>query len=236
MIRQGYHYHQTNNYLFQLHMTSENKSFFWASYADLMTSLFFVMLTLFIVVIIVLNNDRIAVKEEKEELQAKINKADEINNATRELDTKHSKYFQYYPEYKKHKLGVTVNFPISSASMDNIPTQTKHDLIKAGHILQEFIRKTTKSNPQIQYLLIIEGQASLDNSVYNYELSYQRALSLKRFWEDNGVNFSDKKCEVLICGSGDGRLSGTGLMREAEERLNQRFLIHILPKPGKIGD
>jgi hypothetical protein len=25
-------------------------------------------------------------------------------------------------------------------------------------------------------------------------------------------------------------------MRESKEVLNQRFLIHILPKPGKIGD
>ena len=217
-------------------MNSGNKSFFWASYADLMTSLFFVMLTLFIVVIIALNNARLDAIEQSEELQAKIDKADELNNATRELDTNHSEYFQYYPEYKKHKLGVTVNFPMSSASIDNIPTSTKADLIKTGHILQEFINKTIKSNPQIQYLLIIEGQASRDNSIYNYELSYQRALSLKRFWEENGVVFNDKNCEVLICGSGDGRLSGTGLMREKTEKLNQRFLIHILPKPGKIGD
>lgn len=48
------------------------------------------------------------------------------------------------------------------------------------------------------------------------------------------MNFNDKNCEVLICGSGDGRLSGTGLMRESKEVLNQRFLIHILPKPGKL--
>lgn len=113
---------------------------------------------------------------------------------------------------------------------------TKEDLRTTGKILQDFIIKTTQSNPHIQYLLIIEGQASKDGYAYNYELSYQRALSLKKFWEDNGLNFNDKNCEVLICGSGDGRLSGTGLMRESKEVLNQRFLIHILPKPGKIGD
>lgn len=217
-------------------MAKENKSFFWASYADLMTSLFFVMLTLFIVVIVALNNARLDAIEQTVELQAKINKADEINNATRELDTRHAKYFEYFPEYKKHKLGVTVNFPLSSASMSNIPASTKNDLIKTGKILQDFINKTTASNPHIQYLLIIEGQASRDNSIYNYELSYQRALSLKKFWEENDVRFNDKNCEVLICGSGDGKLSGTGLMREKIEVLNQRFLIHILPKPGKIGD
>lgn len=217
-------------------MSSGTKSFFWASYADLMTSLFFVMLTLFLVVIVALNNARLDAIERTAELQAKIDKADEINNATRELDTKHAEYFKYFPEYKKHKLGVTVNFPINSASMSYIPTTTKNDLIKTGKILQDFISKTTSSNPHIQYLLIIEGQSSRDNSMYNYELSYQRALSLKKFWEENKICFNDKNCEVLICGSGDGRLSGTGLMREKEEVLNQRFLIHILPKPGKIGD
>ena len=188
-------------------MAKESKSFFWASYADLMTSLFFVMLTLFIVVIIALNNARIDAIEQTAELQAKINKADEINNATRELDTKHAEYFKYFPEYKKHKLGVTVNFGIGSADMNSLPISTKDDLIKTGKILQDFIIKTTKSNPHIQYLLIIEGQASKDGYIYNYELSYQRSLSLKKFWEENGVSFDDKNCEVLICGSGDGRLS-----------------------------
>lgn len=216
-------------------MKSDNKSFFWASYADLMTSLFFVMLTLFIVVIIALNNARKEAIEQTEELQAKIDKADEINNATRELDTNHSEYFQYYPEHKKHKLVVDVSFSKGDASMNNISVTTKNDLINTGHILQEFVNKTINSNPQIQYLLIIEGQASRDSYIRNYELSYERALSLKRFWEGNGIVFN-KNCEVLICGSGDGRLSGTGLMREKTEKLNQRFLIHILPKPGKIGD
>lgn len=216
-------------------MKSDNKSFFWASYADLMTSLFFVMLTLFIVVIIALVNARDEAIKLTKELQTKIDKADELNNATRELDTNHSEYFQYYPEHKKHKLGVDVSFSLGDASMNNISVTTKNDLIKTGRILQEFVNKTVNSNPQIQYLLVIEGQASRDSYIRNYELSYERALSLKRFWEDNGIVFN-KNCEVLICGSGDGRLLGTGLMREKTETLNQRFLIHILPKPGKIGD
>ncbi len=217
-------------------MSTKNKSFFWASYADLMTSLFFVMLALFILTIIGLNKARLGEIERTKILEAKIAKADEINNATRELDSLHSDYFQYFPEYKKHKLKVSVNFPTNSPSMANIPNKTKEDLIMVGKILQKFINKTTKKNPQIQYLLIIEGQASKDNYTQNYELSYQRALSLKRFWEQYGIHFADKNCEVLICGSGDGKLSGTGLMRESREVLNQRFLIHILPKPGKIGD
>ena len=217
-------------------MIFKNKSFFCSCYADLMTSLFFVMLALFIVTIVALEKARKGEIERTKELEAKIAKADEINNATRELDSLHSDYFQYFPEYKKHKLKVSVNFPVNSPSMTNIPNKTKQDLITVGNILREFIRKTTNKNPHIQYLLIIEGQASKDDYKENYELSYQRALSLKRFWEQYGIHFADKNCEVLICGSGDGKLSGTGLMREQKEVLNQRFLIHILPKPGIIGD
>ena len=39
-------------------MAKKEKSLFWASYADLMTSLFFVMLVLFIGAIVVLDQER----------------------------------------------------------------------------------------------------------------------------------------------------------------------------------
>ena len=50
-----------------------------------------------------------------------------------------------------------------------------------------------------------------------------------RYWiEDKGITFGNN-CEILISGSGDGRLD-THSMRESVETENQRFLIHILPK------
>ena len=119
------------------------------------------------------------------------------------------------------------------------PDNTFFKIDLAPFQAKAFIDSTTVMHPGIQYLLIIEGQASRDNYPRNYELSYERAYSLKKFWEKGDkeggpIMFTDKDCEVLICGSGDGKQSGTGLMRETNERLNQRFLIHILPKPGVI--
>lgn len=221
----------------------KNKSFFWASYADLMTSLFFVMLMLFVVTIVELNkknkelsdiNDTIIIENNK--IKAQLNKAQEIENATMGLE---SDFFEYKSEYKKHKLTIDVNFPRGESDIERyIPEATKQQLLAAGRMAKAFIDSTTQKHPGIQYLLIIEGQASRDAYSRNYELSYERAYSLKKFWEkgdQNGkIQFTDKNCEVLICGSGDGRQSGTGLMRENNERLNQRFLIHILPKPGVI--
>lgn len=209
-----------------------DKSFFWASYADLMTSLFFVMLMLFVVAVVELNKKNNIAEGEMKKLQAQLDKAQEIENATMGLE---SEYFEYKREYKKHKLTIDVSFPAGESDIEQyVPEQTKKELLAAGRKAKVFIDSTTMTHPGIQYLLIIEGQASRDNYTQNYELSYKRAYSLKKFWEKGNVIFSDKNCEVLICGSGDGRQSGTGLMREVNERLNQRFLIHILPKPGVI--
>lgn len=210
----------------------KNKSYFWASYADMMTSLFFVMLMLFVVAVVQLNKKNGDVIMEKDKLKAKLEKAREIEDATKDLDPT---YFEYINGYKKHKLRVDVHFPVGQSDIDRyVSADTKERLLAAGKSARTFIRKTTEKYPGIQYLLIIEGQASKDNYGRNYELSYERALALKCFWENNGLDFSAQNCEVLICGSGDGTQSGTGLMREADESLNQRFLIHILPKPGII--
>lgn len=217
-------------------MSSGNKSFFWASYADLMTSLFFVMLILFIIAIVTMNEKRKETEVLSQELARKIEKVDEINSATRELDSLYSDYFQYDADFKKHKLCIEVKFADRDSSMEGVPKSVKQELIKVGNIMRDFINKKIAENNKIQYLLIIEGQASKLPYSRNYELSYERALSLVRFWDANGVKFENKNCEVLISGSGDGLLPGTGSMRDPVERKNQRFLIHLLPKPGKIDD
>ena len=71
-------------------------------------------------------------------------------------------------------------------------------------------------------------QNAKDNYTQNYELSYERALALSRFWQNSGIDFG-KNCEVLISGSGTG-----GSMRDSYEKNNQRLLIHIIPKTGEI--
>lgn len=207
-------------------MASENKSFFWASYADLMTSLFFVMLTLFILTIILLQNKVVESKTKEKATQAQLDKIEEIEEATERIDPT---YFEYKEEYKKHILKIRVNFPISQSSINSIDVATQHELFDAGIAMRDFIADITNQYKDVQYLLIIEGQASLDRSTRNYELSYERALSLKKFWDENGISFGDN-CEVLISGSGTG-----GTMRDVNEKANQRFLIHIVPKPGKVG-
>lgn len=249
-------------------MNKKKHSHFWASYADLMTSLFFIMVVLFIISLTELKSIGVSSSEMdklKAELnslrqhnkqliehqqrtnttidsirflanatQAQINKINEINESTKNLDPQ---YFVYDPEYKKHKLRFDVKFKIDDDNIYNVPTVEQEKLLSVGRTLQSFINMASILNPQVQYLLIIEGQASRNSITlmdYNYDLSYRRARNLKKYWETEKILFNRGNCEVLICGSGDGRLSGTGLMREDDEKANQRFLIHILPKPGQI--
>lgn len=206
----------------KIYMSKHKKeSFFWTSYSDLMTSLFFVMLVLFVLVIVLLHNKISAQALKLEEFE----KIEEIKKSLNNID---STYFAYNPEYKKHILKISVKFPTGKSEMSNIESSVRKQLENAGQVIQRQIAEITRVNPNIQYLLIIEGQASKDNFIHNYELSYERALALSRFWYSSGIDFG-KNCEVLISGSGTG-----GSMRDAVENKNQRFLIHIIPKTGVI--
>lgn len=201
-------------------MAQKKESFFWTSYSDLMTSLFFVMLVLFILVIVLLH-------KRMEATEAQLQAIKEIATSTEDL-TK-SDYFIYRSDYKKYVLNVQGKYPRGKADLNDIIAPDKDEqlsnLENAGKEIQKFLSNHSKN----QYVLIVEGQASRDNYLYNYELSYQRALALMRFWvEQKGISFGNN-CEILISGSGDGKLD-THSMRETVETENQRFLIHILPK------
>lgn len=200
-------------------MTQKKESFFWTSYSDLMTSLFFIMLVLFVLVIVLLNKRMEATEKQLEEIR-------KVERSTQGLS---KNYFKYRPEYKKYVLNIEVSYPVgeSEISMIDVPNKEKClvDLYNAGKEVKSFLER----NHENKYILIIEGQASKDNYLYNYELSYQRALGLIKYWiEDKKLDFGDN-CEIQIAGSGDGKLD-TNSMRENLESANQRFLIHILPK------
>jgi hypothetical protein len=202
----------------------KKESFFWTSYSDLMTSLFFVMLVLFVLVIMLLHNKMVTTQEQ-------LDKITEIEKAVQKIDTL---YFEYRKEYKKHILKIQATFGWDKYLEEDLIDRhrTKNQLINAGHSIQDFITDITKKYPAIQYLLIIEGQASKSkdstSDTHNYELSYKRAYTLKQIWDSERINFGEN-CEILISGSGTG-----GTMREKNEPENQRFLIHIVPKPGVI--
>lgn len=213
-------------------MKGKRDSLFWTSYSDLMTSLFFVILVLFIVAVIAMGkaiqkerNTRVATEKEIEKIRT-------IENSIQNIDTT---WFDYNEQYKKHVLKIDVSFPIGESDITYIPLQTREDLYQAGLAINAFLNKAEKEyGNSVNYLLIIEGQASNDGYIKNFELSYERALSLYNYLQnERHLDLKRDNCEVLICGSGT-----QGTMRSypdnSTNEKNQRFLIHILPKPGII--
>ncbi len=201
-------------------MKYKESNFFWTSYTDLMTSLFFVMLALYILTVAVLRNQQKATEEQ-------LRKIKEIQNATKALP---EKYFEYQPEYKRFTLKTQINFPAKSSQ---IPSRDFRYLIEVGRSIQKLVDtlKVKYKDTDIKYLILIEGMASKDNYDYNYQLSYERALSLYDFWKGIPITLDPSICEVIISGSGT---QGVGRFKGSEEYKNQRFLIQIIPKIGKI--
>ncbi len=209
----------------------KKESFFWTSYSDLMTSLFFVMLVLFVLVIVLLHRK---ISEQDIKL-AEFEKIEEIKKSLNEINPA---YFEYRAEYKKHIFKLLVQYPKGNYDISQITdVNLLPQIEKAGQEIEQTIKKFT-ADDNIQYLVLIEGQASADGYFTddyrnNDVLSYLRALNLKKFWESKGI-YLDKlqNCELIIAGSGE-----KGIPRESPDEKNpknQRFLIHIIPKTGII--
>lgn len=215
-------------------MAKKKEAFFWTSYSDLMTSLFFIMLTLFVLVIVLLHKRMEVTENQLEEIK-------KVEASTRELGE--SENFAYKAEYKKYVLNVKCFFPLGTYALNDLDADTGK-LKEAGEDIRNFLNK----NEANQYLMIIEGQASRNAQSLtdmNYSLSFQRALTLMKFWKEVCKIDFGTNCEIQIAGSGDGRYNFgyTGgeksesfkehdktLMRESNEESNQRFVIHIIPK------
>ena len=127
-------------------MAEKKESFFWTSYSDLMTSLFFIMLTLFVLVIVLLHKRMEATEKQLDEIK-------KVEASTKELGR--SKNFAYKAEYKKYVLDVRCFFNETKYRLVDLQADTAR-LHRAGTEIKEFLDRN-KSN---QYLLIIEGQAS----------------------------------------------------------------------------
>ncbi|RZL44767.1 MAG: hypothetical protein EOP00_19065 [Pedobacter sp.] len=221
-------------------MKGNKNDFFWPSFTDLMTSLFFIMLVLYIITFAQLKR-----KNKVLENQIKIIKTVEANLQPLKNDTE---LFTYEEEYSRFKLSFNVRFQddkFSISSNNDLvdPDATRKKITDAGYKLKSVIDtlKSVKNDKpeldKVSYIVVIAGYASKDNNpkrlMHNYELSYLRALSLWQYWKDLGIDFESADYKGLV----DLQISGNGwggVGRLDNEKDNQRFLIQIFPKIGDI--
>ncbi len=209
----------------------KKSGFFWVSYGDLMTSLFFVMLVLYVISFTILQSKQTELQVAADQLK----KIKEIQLALEGLD---ENYFKFDKVNKRYKLQVMSPFKPGSSDINDIPKLKQKKLLAAGKVLYDKIEEVIKENPSVDYLLVIEGnnQRYNKNWIYypdiGYIGSYERALSLFNYWRINGLDFRDlgSQCEIIIAGSGY-----FGYSRDQSNELNNRkFSIQVTSKVGKL--
>lgn len=219
----------------------KHKDLFWLSYSDLMTSLFFIMLVLFVVCIC-------KMKVANTQLQSALKEANATNKQLQQIlqleaqfeELGKSSDLKYVEEKKmfvaKDFIGIEIFNPLN----DVIKPEYIKTVDKVGRSLQEIVKRLHEKNPNLKFQLVIEGNAAipwklLKTKSYNadniqmYELSYHRALSLYRRWKAKGLNFRNYNTEIIIAGSG---FNGINRDMKVEEN-NKRFIIQIIPKISK---
>lgn len=208
----------------------KNKSkegFFWTSYSDLMTTLFFVMLVLFVLALALLHNKVVEEHKVRVATETQLKKIKQINDIVKSID---KEYFEYDSQYKRFVLKHPEKISFNKGSCDINDIEDQSYLVRAGSAIRKFALDAN-AKTGAEYFIVIEGQSSNDNYDKNDELSYNRALALMNFWKD-------KKCikrhvkgvyEVIISGSG----AQSSFRDQSDESKNQRFVIYIIPKPGE---
>ena len=238
----------------------KKSNFFWVGFADLMTSLFFIMLVLFIVTVVVLenkmkenveiinNNKNIIeenekliseLKENEKDLNIeneKLNKLLKIEEQFKPLENNSN--FVYLNECKKFVASKLIGQEIFKPNEVLIKKEFINITLEAGKTLELFLSKLNGVNPTMSYLLVIEGNMAnrFDKSInkddeWGYKKSYQRALAVYKLWQVNSIDFRIYNVEVMICGSGFN-----GVCRDVVEENNKRFSIQIIPKTENINN
>ena len=245
-------------------MENNTKGSFWPSYVDIMTTLFAIMLVLFVV-----SYSRFKVKEK--ELQVLADHFIEILDIYDAVGNIDSTKFEYNEAYSKNIFKLDIEYQPKEFDLNHLQLD-KDGETEAANALREQIKNAGESikatiqrlqenenlKRDIKYLVVIEGQASKipfndTDSVWrnNYTLSYLRAWNLHKFWKEHDVDFSKmERCELVICGSGEEgvpRFVPSEYLEElktktkkgyqtwaSEESKNQRFLVHIVPVIGRL--
>jgi hypothetical protein len=215
----------------------KQKDPFWTSYSDLMTSLFFVMLVLFIICLVKvggMNGElRRAYKEaiaDKEDLENILHLEDlfKVLSESSSLEYDSIRKMFYAKDFQEKEIFYSNDDKIKPEYLGIVDT--------VGNDILEILRSLNQ-NEAFNYQMVIEGNAAikwqnLKSGNYNpdnvemYHLSYNRALALYLYWKSKGIDFRKYNTEVIIAGSGFN-----GINRDNKvEDYNKRFIIQIIPK------
>ena len=152
-------------------MNKKTNGSFWPSYVDVMTTLFAIMLVLFVV-----SYSRF--KNKEEQLKSLVDEYENIITVYSTVGSIDSTaYFGYNEEYLKHLFTVDVEYQLKEYRIDKLKLDEKNkeaadnkrdSIIQAGKLIKETILKLEETkgikdgaiHNNIKFLVVIEGQAS----------------------------------------------------------------------------
>ena len=121
----------------------KKESFFWTSYSDLMTSMFFVMLLLFVLAVALLHRKVVEIGKERDATAEQLDKIKRLEESIKQIDTA---YFEYNDEYKRHTLKkISVSFQKLSSNIRDIDPIDLHRLKDAGVSIVNFMNNQKRS-------------------------------------------------------------------------------------------
>lgn len=182
-----------------------HKDSFWLSYSDLMTSLFFIMLVLFVVCICKMKITNFQLNTALKEANATNEQLQQILQLeTQFKELSKSSDLKYIEEKKMFVAKDFIGVEIFNPNKDVIKPEYIATVDRVGNSLQEIVQRLHEKNPNLNFQLVIEGNAAipweqLKENTYNadniqmYELSYHRALALYRRWK-----LKDLTLEIII--------------------------------------
>lgn len=228
---------------------SNKKSLFWTSFSDLMTSMFFAMLVLFVVVVVAmgaanrnLQQTIIELEEAKKRAEATAEQLTQITQLSEQFETlTTSSSLGYDADKRMFYAKDFVGIEIFHSNTDTIKNEYLETVTNVGNDLQNILKQLNSNNKNFKYLLVIEGTAAIPweqkiSGTYNpdspamYDLSYRRALALYNKWKH--LNLRRYNTEIIIAGSGFNGINRDNI----NEDNNKRFIIQIIPKIDKPSD
>lgn len=225
---------------------SNKKSLFWTSFSDLMTSMFFAMLVLFVVVVVAMGAANRQLKAERDKAIASEQQLKQITRLEEQFKTLVATTSLGYDLdkrmfYAKDFVGIEIFNSFTGSNWEEATT-IKCEYIQTvesvGEDLLLILKKLSSENKDFKYLLVIEGTAAIPwnnkisgtydpDSPTMYDLSYRRALALYNKWKH--LNLRKYNTEIIIAGSGFSGINRDNI----NEDNNKRFIIQIIPKIDK---
>lgn len=237
-------------------MKKKKESYFWTSYSDLMTSLFFIMLVLFVLVIVVLHNyhqkstaelitltnQLDSLNKELEKEKAKIEKAydqlladkvmmDNIKEVQLQFEELNKSETFIYRESSQKFIVKGLQGEIFSPQSAVIKKDFRGKALQVSREIEHLLQNLNKHG-QFKYLLVIEGNCANDEyGSMDKDSPQWYKLSYERALALYNLwrqNGLDlRKYNTEIMICGSG-LNGND--REKNEYFNKRFTIQIVPK------